>query len=255
MSNSFAMEWTKLRPLHKTSRTIAVAVGLAVVVSAIVDAAMASGASTMKAAERLNFDSVGMALQGVNAAVLAVAVFGVLAVTREYTTGMISTTFLAQPSRLKVLGAKLGTHAAVAGVASALACVAAYAVGETLLSTEGLGAGWGDEHLPVALGAGTVYLVLVCAWGVAIGALVRSSSTAIAWLAGVLVVVPVIVQILPVGVVHAVGRWLPSQIGMRAIASRPDSHFFGTWTGLGILAGYVALTLAAGAWRMARVDP
>lgn len=255
MITSLAMEWTKLRPLHKTSRTIAVAIALAVVVSGIVGAAMASGASQLDSAARVRFDSVGTALQGVNAAVLAVAVFGVLCITREYATGMIATTFLAQPSRLKVLAAKLGTHTAVAGAAGALACLAAYAVGEALLSTEGLGAGWSDRGLPEALGAGTVYLVLICAWGIAIGALVRSSSTAIAWLAGLLVVVPVIVQILPVSVVQAVGRWLPSQIGMRAIASQSDPHFFGTWTGLAILSGYVLLTLAAGAWRMARNDP
>ena len=255
MSSSIAMEWTKLRPLYKTSRTVAMAVVLAVVVSALVAVAMAANARHMSALDRSRFDSIGTSLQGVNAAVLAVAVFGVLCVTREYSTGMITTTFLAQPSRLRVLAAKLGTHSAVACVAGALACTAAYAVGQALLSTAGLSVGWGAHDLARALAGGAIYLVLICVWGVAIGALTRSSSTGITWLASLLVVAPVIVQILPASVVQTVGRWLPSQIGMRAIAGHGDPHSFGPWTGLAVLAGYVLATLAAGAWRMVRTDP
>jgi hypothetical protein len=253
--SSLAMEWTKLRPLHKTSRTVATAIGLAVAVSAVVAAAMAAHGAHMSSSERAHFDSIGTSLQGVNAAVLAVAVFGVLCMTREYATGMITTTFLAQPSRLRVLAAKLGTHSAVACVAGAIASVAAYAVGQALLGTAGLSVGWGAHELAGALAGGAIYLVLICVWGVGIGALTRSSSTGITWLASLLVVAPVIVQILPPGVVNAVGRWLPSQIGMRAIAGRPDPHSFGPWTGLAVLGGYVLLTVAAGAWRMVRTDP
>ena len=251
---TWAMEWHKLRPLHKTSRTVLVAILLAVSVSAAVAAAIAASAPHMSALQRLRFDSVGTSLQGVNAAVLAVAAFGVLTVTREYSTGMIATTFLAQPSRLRVLAAKLGTHSLVALVSGALACVAAYAVGQALLGTGGLDVGWTVADLPRALAAGALYLVLICAWGVAIGALTRSSSSAIIWLASLLVVAPVVVQILPEGVVHAVGRWLPSEIGMHAMATRPDPNAFSPWVGLAVLAGYVALTLGAGAWRMARTE-
>jgi ABC-type transport system involved in multi-copper enzyme maturation permease subunit len=253
--SSLSMEWQKLLPLHRTSRTVVTAIGLAVGVSAVVAAAMAAHAAHMTRLERARFDSVGVSLQGINAAVLAIAVFGVLCITREYSTGMITTTFLAQPSRLRVLFAKLGTHSAVACVAGAAASAAAYAVGQALLGTAGLDVGWGAHGLPRALAAGALYLVLVCVWGVAIGALTRSSASAITWIASLLVVAPVIVQILPASVVQLVGRWLPSQIGMQAIAGHADPHSFSPWLGLGVLAGYVALTLAAGAWRMVRVDP
>jgi hypothetical protein len=253
--NSLAMEWQKLRPLHKTARTVVLAVLLAVVVSALVSLAMASNGAHMSLVDRRAFDSVATSLQGVNAAVLAIAAFGVLCVTREYGTGMIKATFLAQPSRLRVLAAKLSTHAAIAGLAAAGACVAAFAVGQALLATAGLAVGWGDTHLPAALGGAVVYLVLICAWGVALGAALRSSSTAIIWLASLLVVAPVVVQILPKTMLQVVGRWLPSQIGQQAISSHPDTHAFSPWIGLAVLAGYVAVTLLAGAWRMARTDP
>jgi hypothetical protein len=42
---------------------------------------------------------------------------------------------------------------------------------------------------------------------------------------------------------------------MGAIAGRADPNSFGPWTGLAVLAGYVLLTLTAGAWRMVRTDP
>jgi hypothetical protein len=255
MIDALAMEWRKLLPLHKTSRIIAVAVVLAVAVSAVVAAAMASGAHRMSVAERHGFDSVGISLQGVNAAVLAVAVFGVVCVTREYATGMIAVTFLAQPSRLRVLTAKLVTHAGVTLVGGLLACLAAFAVGQTLLGGGGLATGWSDNDLPRAIAGGVVYLVLTCVWGIAIGALLRSSASGITWIASLLVVAPVIVQILPRAVVIDVGRWLPSQIGTGAMSAGNDPHLFAPWTGLAVLAGYVAVTLVAGAWRMARHDP
>lgn len=255
MISALSMEWQKLLPIHRTSRTVAVAVVLAVVVSALVSAAMAAHGTQMTTSDRLGFDSLGVSLQGVNAAVLAVGVFGVLTVTREYGTGMIRTTFLAHPSRLRVLAAKLGTHAGVAGVAAVVASVAAYGAGQAVLGTGGLADSWGDPQLPSALGGAVVYLLLICAWGIGLGALLRSTASAITWLASLLVVAPVIVQILPQSTVDLVGRWLPSQIGQQAITSRASSHAFPEWSGLGVLGAYVVLTLVAGAWRMARSDP
>lgn len=255
MRYALAMEWQKLLPIHKTSRIIAVSIGLAVAVSAAVAAAMASSAKTMTPGDRQTFDSVGISLQGVNAAVLAVAVFGVLCMTREYSTGMISVTFLAQPKRLRVLAAKLTTHAIVAFIGGVLACLAAFAVGQALLDTQGLATGWLHTSLISPLLGGVVYLVLLCVWGVALGALLRTSSSAITWIASLLVVAPVIVQILPKSVVYKIERWLPSQIGAGAMSGRHDPHLFSPWMGLTVLGIYVAATLVAGGWRLARTDP
>ncbi len=255
MRHALAMEWQKLRPVHKTSRTIAAAVALTISVSAIITAANASSAAHMTAQAKQQFDAVGVSMEGANAAVIAFAAFGVLCVTREYATGMIATTFLAQPGRLRVLASKLVTHAGVAAVAGALAVIAAFGVGQALLGTGGIGTSWSAHGLPAALVGGIGYLVLVCIWGVAVGALVRSSAAGIIWMAFLLIVAPIVVQILPSDVVHHVGRWLPSIIGARAMSANSDPYAFDRWTGLGMLAAYAAATLVAGAWRMVRVDP
>jgi hypothetical protein len=219
-----------------------------VVVSSVVAAAMASNGAGMSTSARQHFDAVGISLEGVNAAVLAIGVFGVLCITREYSTGMIRATFMAHPSRIGVLIAKLATHAGVAGVAAAAACLASFAVGQAVLSTGGVSVSWGDPQLPTAL-------ILVCVWGVALGAMLRSAASAMTWLASILVVAPVIVQILPRHVTEIVGRWLPSQIGQQAITSHPSVHLFSAWTGLAVLGGYVGVTLLVGAVRMTRSDP
>jgi hypothetical protein len=167
---------------------------------------------------------------------------------------MIAMTFLAQPKRLRVLGAKLLTHAAVACVAGVLACATAFAVGQALLGTAGLDTGWSASRLPWALLGGVGYLTLICIWGVALGALLRTSAAAITWMASLLVVAPVIVQILPVALVQRVERWLPAQIGTAAMSQHHQPYLFTPGVGLAVLAGYVALTLAAGAWRFVRTD-
>jgi ABC-2 type transport system permease protein len=253
-ASALAMEWQKLRPWRFTSRTMAIAIGLAGSVSALVAVAMASNARHMTIADRRSFDALGMSMQGVNAAVLAIAAFGVLCVTREYASGMISTTLLAQPKRLRVLGAKILTHASVAAVGGTLACAAALAAGQAMLGTGGLSGGITAGRVAPVLAGGVAYIVLLCLWGIGLGAVLRSSASAITWMASLLVVAPVIVQILPGSVVHLVERWLPAQIGTAAMSAHRDPHLFAPWAGLGVLAGYVAITLVAGAWRLVTTD-
>jgi hypothetical protein len=69
------------------------------------------------------------------------------------------------------------------------------------------------------------------------------------------VVAPILVQILPASMVQQASRWLPSQIGVQAMSAHHDPHAFAPWTGLAVLAGYVAITLIAGGFRMVRREP
>ncbi|HEY5202508.1 MAG TPA: hypothetical protein VIJ31_16530, partial [Acidothermaceae bacterium] len=100
-----------------------------------------------------------------------------------------------------------------------------------------------------------VYLILVCVWGIALGALVRTSAAAIIMSAFLLVVAPILVQILPASMVLQASRWLPSQIGVQAMSAHHDPNAFAPWTGLAVLGGYVAITLLAGGFRMVRREP
>jgi len=92
-------EWTKLRSVRSTylaligSAVFAVGVGI-------------FSAVTVKAShvDWTTFDPVSTSLSGLLFVQLVFGVFGALAITSEYATGMIRTTFTAVPRRRAVLG-------------------------------------------------------------------------------------------------------------------------------------------------------
>ena len=101
------MEWIKLRSLRSTWWTLAVAavamVGLSILVLSLASAHWA----TFSHADKATFDPTETGFTGVAVAQLAMAVLGVLAVTGEYSSGMIRTTFAAAPRRGLVIAAGL----------------------------------------------------------------------------------------------------------------------------------------------------
>ena len=115
-------EWTKLRTVASTGWLLLGAAALTTGVSAAVDAAATCPSSRCQA------DPAKLSLTGVQAGQAIVAIIAVLAVSNEYSTGMIRITLTAMPRRLAVLAAKAtlitGLVLAVSAVA-VLACVLA----------------------------------------------------------------------------------------------------------------------------------
>ncbi len=115
-------EWTKLRTLAGTAWLLAGICGLTVAVSAGVAAA-----ARCPAAGACPADTTRLSLTGIEAGQALVAVLAVLAISGEYSTGMIRATFTAMPRRSVVLAAKacvlagLVLAAAVAAVAGSIA--------------------------------------------------------------------------------------------------------------------------------------
>ena len=100
-------EWTKLRTVASTGWLLLGAAALIVAVSAAADAAATCPSGGCQA------DPARLSLTGVQAGQAIVAVFAVLAISNEYSTGMIRITLTAMPRRLMVLAAK---DALVAGM-------------------------------------------------------------------------------------------------------------------------------------------
>jgi ABC-type transport system involved in multi-copper enzyme maturation permease subunit len=84
--------------------------------------------------------------------------------------------------------------------------------------------------------------------------LVRSSAGAIAILAAVLLIVPGLAVLLPDSISEAITPYLPSNAGGAVMALTQGDGTLAPWTGLAVFAGYVALTLAAAAYRLKKAD-
>lgn len=165
-------EWAKFRTVRSTV-LLTVALALALPALAVVVAATESVApdDTVLGASLLG----GAAL-----AQLLAAVLGTVTITSELRSGQIQSTFCACPHRSLVLAAKATVVAGVVLAVTVPSAVAAYAFGGALLD-DGYAAG---DPFPAVLGVG-VALALAGALGVAVGAVVRHGSGAVAAVVGV----------------------------------------------------------------------
>jgi ABC-2 type transport system permease protein len=135
-------EWTKLRTLPSTWRTVAMTVVAAIGFSVLATAVQASSWATMNAQQRQAFDPTSSSLTGMWVAVVILGALGVRSVSSEYATGMIRATFTAMPARRLVLVAKAATAAAFVFPLALVCDVVSFELGQRILA---------GKHIQVAL--------------------------------------------------------------------------------------------------------
>jgi ABC-2 type transport system permease protein len=109
-------EWTKLRTLPGTGWLLLGVVVVTVAVSAATSAALSCTSSAA-----CHPDITKLSFSGTQLGQAIVAIVGALAITSEYSTGMIRTTLAAAPRRTVMLAAKAAVVAALALAAGAVA--------------------------------------------------------------------------------------------------------------------------------------
>jgi hypothetical protein len=195
-------------------------------------------------------DIVADALSGASIGVIVAAVIGAVAIGNEYASGMIASTFAAQPRRARVLAAKaiiVGPCTTAVGVAAAFA---AYFASRPIQRENGFFApGYPDPDLtsePVLraiLGSGALYgLIGLLALGV--GMIVKRTSITIP-LVIALVLVPALLAV-DENVARKVQGWTP--LAGFSIQHTVDRHDYYTapWAGLAVLTAYASVALALG---------
>ena len=221
-------EWTKLRTLPSTAWSLLAAVA--------------------------SFDPTAVSLTGVQLAELAVGILGVLLVAGEYATGTIRATFAAVPRRLPVLWAK----AVVVGLATVVLCLpaalAAFLVGQSILSGEGLDIALSDPGVTRAVLGSALYLSAVGLLGLGLGGLLRSTAAAVAGLFGVLFGPQLLTGLLPAAWSDRIYPYLPVPAGVAVTTVQPDPASLAPWSGFALFCLYVAVLLALAAWRLRRRD-
>jgi ABC-2 type transport system permease protein len=247
------MEWLKLRSVRSTWWTLLVfaagMIGLSVLVMTHQHWA------TMSAADRASFDPTNNSFAGLVIGQLAIGVLGVLAVTSEYSSGMIRATFAAAPRRPLVLAAKAAVVAAVTLVAGEILAFVAFGIGQAVLKSPAPHATLGQPGVLRAVLLAGVYPALIGLIGLGLGVLIRHTAGAISAVVGVLFVLPLILVPLGTSIQNSVGQFMPMLIAENSLtAVKPVAHSLSPGVGFAMLCAYAAAALAAGGWALARRD-
>jgi ABC-2 type transport system permease protein len=249
-SQTLHAEWTKLRTLASTGWLLLGAAVLTVAVSVAADAATTCPSSGCQA------DPAKLSLTGVQAGQAIVVVIAVLAISGEYSTGMIRITLTAMPRRLTVLAAKAALITGLVLTVSAVAAGASVLAGRLILPGHGFTSAHG--YPPLSLGTGPVlraacgsvlYLALITLLSLGVATAVRESAVAIGLVLSLLYVFPIVTSV--VGNQHwqrhleqaspmTAGLYIQATVGVRSLPLTP-------WQGLGVLALWAAGALIVGA--------
>ena len=248
-------EWTKLRTLPGTGWLLVAAAALTIAVSAAADAASTCPSGGCRA------DPAKLSLTGVQVGQALVAIIAVLAISNEYSTGMIRVTLTAMPRRWSVLGAKAALVGGLVLAAGALGVLGSTLAGRLILPARGFTASHG--YPPLSLGDGPVlraacgsvlYLALIALLSLGIATAVRDSAVAIGLVLGLLYLFPIVSSVvtdqhwqrhLEQFSPMTAGLYIQATAGVTALPLTP-------WQGLGVLAAWSlgALLLGALALRL-----
>jgi ABC-2 type transport system permease protein len=251
---ALASEWFKLRSVRSTYLTLAAAAVAAVAVGYLVTHSDVTHWATMTAQAKATFDPVSDSFSGLGLAQLAFGTLGVLVISSEHSSGLIRTTFAANPRRRAVLAAKATVAGAVSLVAGEVIAFATFFTGQQALSA---------GHLQVTLAhpgalrgvlAAGFYLAVMAWAGLGLGALIRHTAGAITTMSAVVFLLPQIIHALPAPWNAQAGRYTLNLAAQQMIAQHPQPGYFGAGPSALIVAGYAAAALTAAAVLITRRD-
>lgn len=177
-------EWIKIATLRSTWWSIGITALLTVGIATLI-------ASTVSAADQ--FPMIQAVVSPIQFTMLLAGILGAIAVTGEYSTGMIRSTLSAVPVRGMVLAAKAVVLGALLFVASLVIFFGAALVITPIAESKGLGLDWADFDVtirPILLASAAMAVFALI--GVAFGFILRSGAGAIAATVGLLFVLPIV---------------------------------------------------------------
>ncbi len=243
-------EWIKFSSLRSTWWSIGImivmSIGLSAIVSATLNPEMFGGTIDETTAKIFAVQSSAFSLAFTG---LIAAVLGVLVISGEYSTGMIRSTFTAVPKRTAALVAKIFILFGVLLIVGVISIVGGFILTSGLREANGFGVGLMEPGVLGALFSGALYLGLIGVMAFGFGALVRSAAGGIAISVGVLMVLPILVQIMnQFGWGDGLQGWLPANAGSAIYSIQPPVPGGGTagmeyWQSLLILIGWVLIAV------------
>jgi ABC-2 type transport system permease protein len=292
LRGAIASEFTKIRSVRSTYWTLAALLIVSIGIGAAISAGSASDLSSNPQDKAL-FDATQVSLFAFfELGQLIIAVIGAMAITSEYSTGMVRTSLTALPRRGTVFAAKAIVLTGVTLVVSLVTSFIAFFLGQAILSGSGVSAslfrsttvpaganitpGSGGPNGPPAVTLqghlliqsstvltaiiGTalfVTVVAVIAFG--LGAIIRHTAGAITTVIGVMFVIPIIVQILPRTWRWDLMRFMPDAAGrvISVTVSGADGdsvHLWSAWPQFLVTVAYAVVLLGIGGYLFRKRD-
>lgn len=234
-------EWTKLRSVRSTLWALLAILGLTIAFGAV--SASTSDPDTVDIR-----DVAVISLAGVYAAQIAAVALGVVALCGEYASGTIRATFMANPRRRQVLGAKAAIVGACLLAVCAVSAFAAFYMGRALLHAQDAVSLEGDTLRTVAIAA--VYPVLLGLLSLGVAAIVRHTAVAVSAVLGVLFVPFIVGTLLPEHIGHAIEKASP----MAGIAAQEQGAPISPGAGIAVTAAWAVGAMLVALWLIARRD-
>lgn len=243
-------EWIKFRTLRSTLAVLGTAAFGLVAIALII----AYNTRHLSADLQPDDHVQSSTMQGYYLGQLLIGALGVLFVSGEYSTGMIRSTLVGVPRRVPVLWAKLVVFVTVTAVTMVGSCVIAFLAAQALISHYRPGYSLTDPGvLRVVLGTG-VYLTLIGIIGAALAWIVRSTPGALVAYIAVILVLPVLFGTVLGTWGKDIAKFMPSQAGASFVSNLREPDSLSPWTGLSVLALWVALGVTISALELRRRD-
>jgi hypothetical protein len=252
LTGTLRSEVTKIRSVRSTYWSLFLLVAVGIAWSVLFCAGEASRWPHMSPLERVGFDPtqssvVGLATLGQ----LVIVVLGTLAITSEYSTGMIRTSLTVMPRRLVLCAAKAAVFTAIALLVALATSFAAFFIGQALLSGTHVAATLSQPDVLRAVIGAALYVALCGLFAFGLGLILRSTAGAMATAYGLLFLVPQLAKALPSSWYAEVVRWLPGGDVVIAITGTQNvnlsTHLFSAWGEFAVFGAYTVAVLVAGA--------
>ena len=227
-------EWTKLRSVRSTRWSLAAAVVFTIGIAALACAVVSHHWPHMSAADRADFHPLEVNLAGVQLAQLALGVLGVLVITA-------------------VLWAKAIVYGLVTLALTIPATLIAFVVGESIFKGRHINIAFSHPGVARAVIGAALYLTVVGLFGLGLGAIVRNTAGGIATFAGIMFVLPPLMNVLPTSWNNAASPYLPLAAGQAIMSITPGNHLR-PWVGFALLCGYAAAALVIASILLVRRD-
>jgi ABC-2 type transport system permease protein len=247
-------EWSKFRSLRSTRYTLLTTVVLTVGLALAAAVAVLTQWSTTTAADEATFDPLQVSVVGAAIGVLVIGVLGVLMMTSEFSTGLVSSTFAAVPRRLPVLWGKAAVYSLIALTVTVPTMLVAFFSSQAILSSSHLQTDFGHPGVARAVLGSALYLTIAGLLGLGLGGIFRSTAAAVTSLTGLLFVFPLLVTILPSGLSNNISPYLPGNAGRAIMNLAPQAHELSPWVGLAVFAAYAFAAMTGAAILLVKRD-